>query len=245
MKFILSPARSIRNTAIDIMQTKPIFEKETNKLLENLKELNPWELESILKTNEKIAFNAFKNIQDLDLNAKGVPALFAYDGLAYKYLDPLSLSESAIIRAQSTMRIISAFYGLLRPLDGIHPYRLEMQSKLKIDGKNLYDFWGDMICQLLYENDNCVVNLASEEYAKAVRKYVKQNDMFVDIVFQSTVRGQRQTVTTVAKMARGLMARYILESGIETPEAIKYFEWDGFAYIKELSSANRYVFAIV
>ena len=244
MKFILSPSRNIKYMSIDITQTEPLFTDEMNKLLENLKQLNPWELESILKTNEKIAFNAFINIQDFNLSAKGTPALYAYDGLVYKYINPLKLSKSAVIYAQSSMRIISAFYGLLKPLDSIHPYRLEMQSKLKIDDKNLYDFWGSKLYESLYENDNCVVNLASEAYAKAIRKYIKPNDIFVDIIFQSAVRGRRQTVTTMAKMARGTMARYILENTIEKPEALKHFDWYGFTYIKELSYPNRYVFAI-
>lgn len=242
MKFILSPARNIKDIPVNITQTKPLFENEMNELLESLKKLNPWELESVLRTNEKIAFNTFINIQDFDLSAKGIPALYAYDGLVYKYIAPLNLSKPAIMRAQSSMRIISAFYGLLKPLDSIHPYRLEMRSKLKIDGKNLYDFWGNKLYESLYANDNCVVNLASEEYAKAIRKHIKPNDMFIDIVFQSTVRGRRQTVTTMAKMARGTMAKFILENAIEKPEALKHFEWDGFTYINELSYPNRYVY---
>ena len=114
MKFILSPTRNIKNVAIDIAQTKPLFENEMNELLGHLKKLNPWELEGILKTNEKIAFNAFMNIQDFNLSAKGTPALYAYDGLVYKYINPLKLSKPAVIYAQSSMRIISAFYGLLK-----------------------------------------------------------------------------------------------------------------------------------
>ena len=133
---------------------------------------------------------------------------------------------------------------LLKPLDSIHPYRLEMQSKLKIDDKNLYDFWGSKLYESLYEVDNCVVNLASEEYAKAIRKYIKPNDTFIDIVFHSTVRGRRQTITTMAKMARGSMAGYISENAIDKPEALKHFDWDGFTYIKELSYPTRYVFTI-
>jgi cytoplasmic iron level regulating protein YaaA (DUF328/UPF0246 family) len=244
MKFILSPTRNIRDIAIDITQSKSLFETETIEILESLKKLNPWELESLLKTNEKIAFKAFVNIQDINLSAKGTPALYAYDGLVYKYINPLKLSKSAVIYAQSSMRIISAFYGLLKPLDSIHPYRLEMQSKLKINNKTLYDFWGSKLYESLYENDNCVVNLASEEYAKTIRKYIKPNDIFIDIIFHATVKGRRQTVATIAKMARGSMAKYILENAIDKPEALKYFDWDGFTYVKELSYPTRYVYTI-
>ena len=96
MKFILSPARKIISITIDITPTKPLFENETNELLGKLKELSPWELENILRTNEKIAFDAFKHIQDFDSTTDGIPALLAYDGLAYKYLDPQSLKKSAL-----------------------------------------------------------------------------------------------------------------------------------------------------
>jgi len=217
---------------IDIVQSKVLFENETSELVKRLKKLNPWELESILKTNEKIAFRAFENIQDFDIEASGTPALFAYDGLVFKNIAPLSLSKAAITHAQSSMRIISALYGLLKPLDGIHPYRLEMHSKLKVAEQNLYGFWGSKLYESLYENDNCVINLASEEYAKAIRKHLKQNDRFIDIVFQSTIKGRQKTITTIAKMARGTMAKYILDNAIEYPEELKHFEWDGFAYIK-------------
>jgi cytoplasmic iron level regulating protein YaaA (DUF328/UPF0246 family) len=153
----------------------PMFVQESSILLEKLKSFVPWELESILDTNEKLAFKAFVELQDFDFDNKGSPAMFAYDGLVYKYLEPEKLSNATIERSQEMIRIISAFYGLLRPLDLILPYRLEMRSKLKIDGRNLYDFWGDKIYNSLFSNESCVINLASEEYAKAIRKYLKPN----------------------------------------------------------------------
>lgn len=244
MKFILSSARNMKNTVTDIACTTPLFTKEAAVLLENLKRYTPWELETILKTNEKIASQTFGDILEFDFANHGTPAIFAYNGLAYKYLEPYSLSKSAIERSQSSMRILSAFYGLLRPLDSILPYRLEMRSGLKINGKSLYDFWGDKLYNFLFQDKSCIVNLASEEYAGIVKKYLQSDDLFIDIVFQAVVRGRRQTVTTMAKMARGQMARYILENNIDTPESLKSFEQNGLEYVESLSSPNRYVFLL-
>lgn len=234
----------MKSAVTDIVCTKPLFAKETAVLLKNLKEYAPWELESILKTNEKIASKAFGDILDFDFANHGTPAVIAYDGLAYKYIEPLSLRKSAIERSQSSMRIISAFYGLLRPFDGILPYRLEMRSGLKINEKSLYDFWGNKLYNSLFSDKSCIVNLASEEYAGIVRKYLRPNDFFIDIVFQAIVKGQRKTVATTAKMARGQMARYILENNIDNPEVLKAFEQDGLAYEESLSSPSRYVFLL-
>ena len=261
MMFVLSPARHIKTAAIDIACTEPLFAKDTKIILEKLKGYSLWELESILKTNANIAMKAFVNIQDFYSSevfalqkpdsppdflpvpiGTVTPAMFAYDGLVYKHLDPLSLNKQAVEYAQSTMRIVSAFYGLLRPFDGIRPYRLEMQSKLRIENKNLYDFWDDKIYHSLFEKGNCIFNLASEEYAKTIRKHLKPWDMFIDIVFYSIVKGRKKVNTTIAKMARGQMARFILENGIDDPKPLKDFEWDGFRYVKSLSDSTRYVF---
>lgn len=243
MKFILAPARNMKNKTVDIHCTKPLFEEETHILLRKLREHTPWELEEILKTNQKLAFKAFDDILSFDFANQGVPATFTYDGLVYRHLAPLTLSKSAIERSQSIMCIVSAFYGLLRPLDGILPYRLEMRSGLTINGKNLYDFWGDKLYRSLFNDDYCVVNLASEEYAGVIRKHLRSNDSFIDMVFQTAISGRLKMVaTTTAKMARGQMARYILENNIDDPEALKTFEWGGLAFEKSLSYQNRYVF---
>ena len=232
----------MKTMATDIVCTEPMFIKDTNIILDKLKSYAPWELEGILNTNANIAMKAFMAFQDFHLTASKVPAMFAYDGLVYKHLEPLRLSKQAVEYSQSTMRIISAFYGLLKPLDGIRPYRLEMQSKLRVDGKNLYDFWGDRIYRSLFENEKCVINLASEEYAKIIRKHLKPWDTFIDMVFLSDTKGKKRINTTMAKMARGQMARFILENSIETPELLKAFDGCGFAYEESLSNPNRYVY---
>lgn len=242
MKMILAPARKMKEYVVDFACTIPVFNKQAAMLSRFLKEYSPWEFETLLETNEALALKAFIDVQGFGLNKIGTPALFAYDGTAYKSLDPISLSSQALEHSVSVLRIISAFYGLLKPFDLIQPYRLEMHSRLNMNGENLYLFWGSKIYQELYKNDDCVLNLSSEEYAKIVRKYLKIGDRFVDIIFYSFGKGRRQIVSTVAKKARGQMARYILENKIIDCEKCKDFEWDGFEYVSELSDVQKYVF---
>jgi len=244
MMFILSPARHIRIIETDIKHTELLFAKNANTILDRLKDYAPWELESILKTNANIAMKAFMDTHDFHSSEIVTPAMFAYDGLVYKNLDPFRLNKQTVEYSQSAMRIISALYGLLRPFDGIWPYRLEMRSKLLIDNKNLYDFWADKIYRSLFENENFVINLASEEYAKIIRRYLKSRDLFIDIAFFSIVKGRRKISTNLAKMARGQMARFILENGIDTPEPLKDFDWGGFRYVNNLSSPTQYAYML-
>ena len=242
IKFVLSSARQIKTSITDKECTEPLFAEDTSTILDKLKNYAPWELESILKANANIAMKAFVDIQDFHCDETITPAMFAYDGLVYKHLAPFHLSNRAAQYSQSVMRIISALYGLLRPFDGIRPYRLEMQSKIKINDKSLYDFWDDKIYRSLFESGNCVINLASEEYAKTIRKHLNPWDMFIDIIFLSNIKGRRKISTTTAKMARDQMARFILENAIDTPGPLKDFDWGGFRYVKSLSYSTRYVY---
>ena len=242
MKFILAPARKMKEYECGYSCTKPSFEKETSILFENLREYSPWELESLLRTNETLAHQAFIDIREFETGKKGAPALFAYYGLVYKNLNAAGLSKQALKRSEVMLRIISAFYGLLKPFDLIMPYRLEMQSRISINGENLYKFWGDKIYLELYKDENCVVNLASEEYAKVVRNFLRPSDRYIDIVFYSIVKGRNKIVTTDAKIARGQMARYILEKGVTEPEALKKFKLGGYEYMQRLSPPDKYIF---
>ena len=242
MKLILSPSRNIKEYKTDISGTKPVFQNEALLLAKELKKYSPWDLEDMLKINDKLAYKTFVDIQNFDLDKQGTPALFAYDGLVFKNINAAGLTAGALSHAQNTLRIISAFYGLLKPLDIILPYRLELQSPLKLNNKNLYNFWNDKIYHELYKESKCIINLASEEYAKAVRRYLKPGDRFIDIVFYSIAKGSRKIVTTTAKMARGQMVKYILENKITSPEALKGFNWAGFEYERKLSHYEKYVF---
>ena len=141
------------------------------------------------------------------------------------------------------MRILSAFYGVLKPLDGVTPYRLEMQAKVGIgDAKNLYEYWGDMLYCSVIDNSRIIINLASKEYSKSIEKYLTLRDKYITIVFCELSGDKLVTKGTYAKMARGEMVRFMAENSIENPEDIKKFDRLGYAFRYDLSSDTEYIF---
>ena len=130
----------------------------------------------------------------------------------------------------------------MRPLDGIQPYRLEMGCKLQFDGKNLYQFWGDKLYRALFEQGDTVLNLASKEYSKAITPYLQPKDRWITCEFLTYRKGKLATVATSAKMARGQMARFIVQNHITAPENVQAFSWDGYAFAAEQSKEDCYVF---
>ena len=244
MKVFLSPAKNMREmpaVPADVpAAAAPHYLYKTEGLAASLRDKAPYELESILQTSPQIALRAAALYQDWT-NEGGVPAVYAYDGLAYKYLEAETLTAADLKFAQDHLRLFSAFYGPLRPLDAIQPYRLELAHKL--DGKSLYDFWGRAFYDDLFaEGDGVAVNLASNEYSKAVRPYLLPADRMVTCEFLTYRKGKLRCLATVAKMARGRMARYIIENRIEAPEQLTFFDWNGFQYEQSLSDNNTLAF---
>lgn len=251
MLAVLSPAKNMRPAGTGLPLTPPLFEEKTRRLAEILKGYSAWELESRLAINPALAMKAFFMAQDFDPGklwppeggeAGGWPALLAFYGLAYQSMAPEDFSEAEMLYAQDHLRILSAFYGLLRPLDRILPYRLEMQSKVKAEGQNLYRFWGDAPARALFAGGETVVNLASGEYAKALLAHLAPGDRLVTCRFEIVRRGRRMMLATEAKMARGRMARFLVKNRPEKPEDLREFEWDGYAFSPALSDARTYVF---
>ena len=242
MKVLLSPAKNMKRPERAARVTKPGFLREAQALLERLRAYESWQLEGLLKVSPKMAVEAYLNYQAMDLKGAGWPALLAYDGLVFRYLEAARLSAADLEFAQQGLCILSGMYGCLKPLDGIFPYRLEMQCKLAVDGKrDLYEFWGDK----LYRSVACgepVINLASEEYAGAVRKYLSPADRMTDVVFMSYYKGKYRVMAAWAKMARGRMARYIIENRLQEPEGLMGFCWDGYRYSQDRSSQDKYIF---
>lgn len=243
MMVILSPAKKIRIGQAAGHVSRPQFLYEAMQVVEALRLYPSWELERILMTNPEIALDAYMQYQAFDLGAAGREALFAYNGLVYQQMNPTDFSEGDLAFANQHLRILSAVYGVLRPLDGILPCRLEMQCKLPVDGaKNLYEFWGNKPYRTLFSGRQTVVNLASEEYTKTVRRHLLPSDDFVDIVFLAHYKGKLKTLPAWAKMARGQMARYIVKRRADTPEELKEFDWNSYVYVPELSYHNKIVF---
>lgn len=173
------------------------------------------------------------------------PAILSYEGLQYQHMAPEVFTDMALSYVQEHLRILSGFYGVLKPFDGVVPYRLEMQAGLSVAGKkDLYAFWGRRLyCRLMEDNeDGVILNLASKEYAGAVEPYVKTPCRFITVSFEEDVDGKRKQKGTFAKMARGEMVRFLAENGIEDIEGVKRFTGSGYRFREELSGEWNYVF---
>lgn len=243
---LLSPAKTLDFSATPkgLPATKPRFVKDIAVLLERCKKLDVASLQKLMKLSRPLAELNHQRFQDMRLpftakNSK--PCLLAFRGDVYKKLDAASLSVPDLRWAQSHMRIISGLYGLLRPLDLIQPYRLEMGTRLENSrGKNLYEFWGDRLVDEV-NGANIVLNLASNEYLKAV-PVKRLESRLVTAVFQEIRDRKPKTIAFSAKRARGLMARFVVQNRIEDPEGLKDFAADGYGFRENLSEADRLVF---
>ena len=244
MKIIISPAKKMKtDTDIIEYQTTPVFLEETKELLEWLRKLSFEEAKKLWNCNEKIASQNYERIQKMDLEAQLTPAILSYEGIQYQYMAPSVFEGKEIQYIQEHLYILSGFYGVLRPLDGVTPYRLEMQAKAAVAGtRNLYEFWGDAICRAVTAGDWTILNLASKEYSKCVEKYLGPGDRFVTCVFGELVDGKVRQKGTLAKMARGEMVRYLAQTGGREPEDARGFDRLGYRFREELSGPAEYVF---
>jgi cytoplasmic iron level regulating protein YaaA (DUF328/UPF0246 family) len=250
MKIIISPAKSLdfETPSATRLYTQPQFLEDSVKLNKKLKTLSRKDIVEFMGVSSDLAALNYERNQNWSLpftteNAK--QAIFAFTGAVFKGIDVTTLEEEKIPVLQDRLRILSGLYGLLKPLDLIQAYRLEMGKKLKV-GKteNLYAFWGDKIADTLnteLADDELLVNLASTEYFKAVNKKVLKVPMITP-VFKDFKNGEYKVVMTFAKKARGLMVRYILDHNITTKEGLKGFNTDGYGFTEHLSSETELVF---
>ena len=244
MKIILSPAKKMITDADSIVPDGlPEFFDKTTEIQSWLKGKSKEELKTIWKCNEKIAEQNFNRLKNMDLYHLLTPAILSYEGIAFQYMAPSVFEDSQFEYVQNHLRILSAFYGVLKPLDGVTPYRLEMQAKVGIgDAKNLYDYWGDMLYCSVIDNSRIIINLASKEYSKSIEKYLTLQDKYITISFCELSGDKLVTKGTYAKMARGEMVRFMAENSIENPEDIKRFDRLGYAFRSDLSSDIEYIF---
>jgi cytoplasmic iron level regulating protein YaaA (DUF328/UPF0246 family) len=230
--------------------TQPVLSKATRELAKLAKTQSADDLKRLMHISEKLAelnadrFKAF-NLDNQSNSAK--PAGLAFDGDVYWGLEATSLSENDLAYAQDHLRILSGLYGVLRPLDSIQPYRLEMGTKLaNARGKSLYDFWGTQIADNLNETlsghgDKTIINLASNEYFKAVDKKTIKSPI-ISAKFLNIKDGQARALMYYAKFGRGLMARWIMQNRIDTAQDLKAFNLDGYSFDADLSSDVELVF---
>lgn len=250
MKIIISPAKSLdfETKATTDKYTQPRFLEDSAKLNKKLKTLSRNKLGELMKISDELAQLNYDRNQvwspPFDLsNAK--QALFSFTGEVFRGIDVMSLDEKHHESVQGTLRILSGLYGLLKPLDLIQPYRLEMGTKLKVGRtENLYKFWGTKLAESLneeMEDGELLINLASSEYFKALPKKTLKVPMITP-VFKDFKNGQYKTIMTYAKKARGLMVRYIIENEVTSLEGLKNFNVEGYAFDATMSSELELVF---
>lgn len=248
MLVLLSPAKSLdfeSKLATD-MHSQPAFLDDSQQLIDELRELTPPDIESLMKISQKLAdlnFGRFLNWQKPFTPENARPAALAFTGDVYQGLDAPSMSEADYAFAQKHVGILSGLYGLLKPMDLIQPYRLEMGTKFANSrGKNLYEFWGDKLTKAINQQESeTVVNLASNEYFKAVKKKQLKASLITP-VFKDYKNGQYKIISFYAKKARGLMAAYAVKNRINDAEKLKSFDTDGYYFSPEQSNACEWVF---
>ena len=245
MKIIISPAKKM-NVDTDVFghTDLPVFLSRTKELMDYMKGLSFSEAKKLWSCNDKIAEQNFERYATMDLERQLTPAIISYEGIQYQYMSPMVLSEDGLDYIQKHLRILSGFYGILKPFDGVTPYRLEMQAKASVGSfKDLYEYWGDSLYQeLTSDGDHVILNLASKEYSKCIEKYVGKGDLFVTCVFGELIDGKVIQKGTLAKMARGEMVRFLAENQVDTLDGVKQFQGLGYQFFEELSSEKEYIF---
>lgn len=250
MIILLSPAKSLDFTRP--LQTnvtsKPEFIEQANSLAVELEKYSTVQLRELMNISNSLAalnFERYKNWHTEIKNAQTKQAVRAFIGEAYRGLKAEDMNEEDLMYAQDHLRILSGLYGILRPLDTIQPYRLEMGTKIEIgEFKNLYKFWNDEITNSINRalgNSETVINLASNEYFKSVnRKKLKANVITPE--FKEYKNGVIKMITVYAKNARGQMTNFIIKNRIEEPEQIKAFDINGYQFDVNSSDENKWVF---
>ncbi|MBN2747295.1 MAG: peroxide stress protein YaaA [Bacteroidales bacterium] len=252
MLIILSPAKKLdfKSPWPHDLRTQNRFLKEAEQVVAAMRQLSVEQLADMMKLSPALARLNFDRYRDWHLpfevnNSR--PAVFAFNGDAYQGLDISTFSQEDIHYAQQHLRILSALYGVIRPLDLLQPYRIEMGMRFSFDGYNsLYKFWEQPIAQairqdLMNQGDQILVNLASEEYFKVLNPEMEGVTIY-NCVFKEFVAGQYKIVSQKAKRARGLMSRFILKHRLTNPEEMKLFDLEGYYFSEKLSTDYNFMF---
>lgn len=244
MRIIISPAKKMRvDTDSFAPRGLPDLLPETERLLTALRGLSAPQLKALWKCNDSIAALNLERLAAMDLRRGLTPAILSYEGIQYRYMAPSVLEGGQLDYLQEHLRILSGFYGLLRPFDGVTPYRLEMGAKLAVEGSgDLYAFWGPQLALSLARETNLVLDLASKEYSRAVAPHLPASVRLITCVFGELQDGKVVEKGTLCKMARGQMVRWLAERAVTEPEAVKEFRDLGYRYAHDLSEADRWVF---
>ncbi len=251
MQILLSPAKlmSFPDTPDRITLTKPLFPDKTKALVAVCQQLSEKEIAAIMKINPKMARDVYEQFQTFDF--RSTPrraAAFAYNGIAYTGLNAHDFSEDDFAFAQGHLNILSGLYGILRPLDEIKPYRLEMQRQVVPQGyRTLYEFWQETLnkhlAAKLKKEDKTIVNVTSGEYAKVVQKNkLPKGTRIIDIRFLQQENNDFKQIVVHTKKARGLMARYIIKNRLTDVEDMKGFDYEEYFFYPALSKEHQWIF---
>ncbi len=249
---VISPAKTLDFSpqSVTTRTTQPTFQDEAAELAELLKGYSPARLAKLMSINPKLAQLNFERYQEWSLpftvqNAK--QALFCFKGDVFLGIDAATLSAKDADFAQDTLRILSGLYGVLRPLDLMQPYRLEMGARLKVKRrKDLYQFWGNKIAEAIIDaleqtREKVLVNLASKEYFKVLEGHI-EDVRVITPVFKDFKNGEYRFIHVFGKKARGLMTRFILDRRITDPDEMKLFDYEGYFYNDRMSEGDEWVF---
>ena len=224
-------------------QGLPVFLSKTRILLQELQNKDLPELKKLWKCSDKLAQTSFEQLWKIKLEGVLTPAILAYDGIQYQHMAPAVFNDQELLYIQNHLRILSGFYGVVRPMDGVSPYRLEMQAKLVVqESRDLYDFWGDSIADELFSQTDTIINLASQEYSRCVSRYLKEGIRMITCTFGEEIDEKVIEKGTLCKMARGEMVRFMAENQIEQPEKLREFSRMGYCFSEKYSDSTNYVF---
>lgn len=245
MLVMISPSKNMReDECLRKAKHLPLF-KETDSILSVLKTLNDEDIKKLMKVNESISALNVERYKQITYDLLGRPAILTYDGLQYRNIEVEGYNEEECDFLDKHVRILSGLYGVLKPFTSIYPYRLELQTKLMVDGnKNLYEFWGSKLYDELKSSSHTIINLASNEYSKAIVPYLKYEDTYITCTFKVKKGDSIKVESTASKILRGRMVQYIVKNRITNPEELKLFSYDNCKYSREESSDKEYVFIV-
>lgn len=246
MKMIISPAKKMHSEPTPLSwRNMPQFLEEADDLRQYLAALSYGEAKALWKCNDKIATLNFERFASMDVRKPQNPAILAYEGIQYQYMSPAVFESASLAYVEEHLRILSGFYGLLRPFDGIVAYRLEMQAKIDWKGcHTLYDYWGGRLANQLLKETDCIINLASNEYSRSVKRYWPDDREWIDVIFGEKTDGKIKEKGTMVKMARGEMVRYMADHQVENLEEMKNFDRLGYRFEESLSNRRTFIFVM-
>lgn len=235
MKIIISPAKRFKHFENEKTEGL-LFEEETKELVERLKSYSINDLANMFSCNDDLAIKAYYDYKDFDFNNLKNPAIFSYDGLVFKQFKKEDFNDLEYLN--NHVYIISALYGLCKPFTGISDYRLYMDSK----GIDMPGFWADKIYEKAFEDEDFIINLASAEYAKLLKKYLKKDQKLLTLTFKENRNGKIRSIVSYTKQMRGRMLKYLINKKIKDPEEIKKIILCDYIYDPYNSTGDEFIY---